>query len=219
MCLSYITQKIEPPSTEITNAWKVFESVGGTLYYQYYANIHGRVILNEWQQAHEVALMTQFAGPDQPPIQHPYQSGFHCFIDEVEAKRWTEEKMPNHGRLVAVPVKIRGIHTAGMQQGYRVVVAKEMFVPGYKYDNLVKYRLVGVDIGAPEAFDVDLVIVMKPNDKIITLYAFNGIILAEERERVADQAMLSYVHDRMSEHNLISAANALNIEANLRKGH
>jgi len=67
------------------------------------------------------------------PEQVTYTSGFHCYPTKKEALKFMNSLLFTDSLLepyaVLVRVRVRGIRYLGMQQGSKVIVAQEMFVP------------------------------------------------------------------------------------------
>jgi hypothetical protein len=167
MCLSKITKQLKDAEFDATKneerkAWKVFTVVRGhhhhadwqlsPLYrwqlapeptseiYGEYFSLVKPYFVGKWAVAEERPLTVR---EDSGLIW--YWSGFHCFTSRSDAEKWLEAD-DNPGIVkVVLPVKVRGVHTEGMQyfraieadaNGGRyprseylpVIVAKEMMV-------------------------------------------------------------------------------------------
>jgi hypothetical protein len=128
MCLDIITQTFDPPVVIEQWAWKVF-CVNKTvkpprplcgLYYKFngdYWNSHQvGWPRGEWLQAVQVPALAA-------PV---YMTGFHCYRTRSSAR--IVQRLGRHRRKV-VKVKIRGVRLNGVQDGFQVLVADELFIP------------------------------------------------------------------------------------------
>jgi hypothetical protein len=135
MCLANVTKKHDPPLKATRYAWKVFRVYDGCYFGEYnplwdYANCDELPYpIRKWLVANEENVRTY--GNDS--IGEVYTSGFHAFLTKKDALRWVGQSDYDEG---IVRVKLRGIHTEGMQEvvqsGYPslpVIVAKEMMIP------------------------------------------------------------------------------------------
>jgi hypothetical protein len=113
MCLSIVKDKFGKPSSLIQSGWKDFGGAGTSLTFASFQFKGSRdVPLDKWLTAEGGKVK---GGAD-------YLAGFHVYEDEVELKK--ANKMP---RLTHV--YYRHVHTRGEQDGLKIVVARELYVP------------------------------------------------------------------------------------------
>lgn len=132
MCLDKITKLYNPPLGE-RKAWGVFR-VGTPLFVSsitlYTPIKHMHIPMDTWIKAeYDDSLYDD----DDFLYCHYYRVGFHRFINKNNSRHWLVRKLQdNHHYInswrIYIPVKIRGIRIRGLEDGYPVYVADEMYV-------------------------------------------------------------------------------------------
>ena len=110
MCLD-VAYKKRPPKTGV--GWKIFTRVDYTYSFKY-RQLNGTFLVptDVWLTAENKNIHATYGLRE-------YPSGFHIYLDKPDG-------------IVVVRVKYRNGHTYGRQDGLRIVVASEMFVPAQK---------------------------------------------------------------------------------------
>lgn len=109
MCLTTITKRIKKPTNRIYNGYKVFDKGGKTIFFHIMA---GEVVLNQW--------LTAKGGYIGSPR---YQAGFHAYVKRPK------EYPANATEYCSVrKVKIKKVHTIGIQNGKKVIVGEQLLV-------------------------------------------------------------------------------------------
>lgn len=126
MCLSTITKRIEPSSPEYKEerwGWKIFwESPYNPdrLFFKFYAHRndnHRLVLRGRWLKAKVASI---YANGN---FWQHYDTGFHVY-----KKRPSGDSSTGYTTGIT-RVRVKGVHTIGMQDGAVVMVANRMFVP------------------------------------------------------------------------------------------
>lgn len=124
MCLKTLTHTYVRPNNEEVYAYKVFDHGYDGYYFEYQALNDTLIVpLDKWLTAQRVNIGTVC------PNSKIYATGFHCIANREDAVRYAER-----GQKI-IRVKIRQIECVGTQSGYhhqgtfKVLVAREMFVP------------------------------------------------------------------------------------------
>ena len=120
MCLSVITKTIDHPTDDERIAWKLFEHpfAGGRrdLVGPHYSVAGGELDDRPWPRGQWLkAEVTNIYPPG-------YDSGFHCYRSRAEARS-------SVGHEFVVRVLVRRVKYEGRQDGRRVLVADELFIP------------------------------------------------------------------------------------------
>jgi|ERR1035438_3153989 hypothetical protein len=135
MCLSVVTKTFDPPDVAERWAWKVFCNKLSSpatccgLYFGYDGKdflreldgIQSRAMAwpkGEWLQAVQREIKYD--------LHKVYMTGFHCYRTRSSAR--IVQRQDRHRRKV-VKVKIRGVRFNGVQDGFQVLVADELFIP------------------------------------------------------------------------------------------
>src|ERR1700722_5214434 len=108
MCLSYVTEQYDTPSSCITDGWKAM--YGTTTKPQLYGMKD--VPIDEWFKANTAIQIKADDGKN-------YESGFHVWKDETKTRAAENRRR----------VFVRFISALGSQDGEQVVIAREMYIP------------------------------------------------------------------------------------------
>ena len=118
MCLDIVKEQNESPSSMIMSGWKDFGKYGSDLEFKIISlNNSKKVPRDQWIIAEKVNINATDGSK--------YDTGFHVWIDENEAKK-------NNSGLTHV--YIRKVGTLGIQEGLTVAIAEEMYVPSNPND-------------------------------------------------------------------------------------
>lgn len=120
MCLNTITKQYAKPNAKERWAWKAFELYKGHLA-PLCMETPPRFKRGIWLRARNCDVWLGIAAK--------YTAGFHAFTSRTAATEWGSwsNDMPT-----VLRVKLRGVHTVGTQDGHRVLVADEMWIPPAK---------------------------------------------------------------------------------------
>ena len=118
MCLSKVTKVYDVPDPTVRWGWKAlrrdYYDSALRLPFMCLPRDQGDVVpLGRWLKASKGQIGYE---------EVHYPTGFHIFTQRVDAENYTSTTM-------AVRVQYRGLVARGMQDGYRCVVVREMYVP------------------------------------------------------------------------------------------
>ena len=117
MCLSTISEKLDKPSALIQSGWKTFAGNARTPLFENFTLQGSKTVpLDRWIKAEgKEVKISSFK---------KYEAGFHIFEDEEDLKK--NSNYTHFGGMRRV--YYRYAHTRGMDQGLKVVIAREMCV-------------------------------------------------------------------------------------------
>ena len=130
MCLDTVTKRIKP-TKQVRVGWKIFcisqRDDHKELQLTYYLLERRSIIKRgEWLKAEERPILFDFFNSN-----NKYPSGFHAYKEEPDLDLFylCERHLFN---VIKIKVKLRGVHTIGLEGTKEVLVAREMFVPKEK---------------------------------------------------------------------------------------
>ena len=116
MCL----ESVDKITKNVTEGWKIFEVHNNKLYglFQPY-----RFEINKWiKDTNKQNIKT--------PLNNEYKTGFHFFINKEDVEEdillWND--IDDDIFRIKIKVKVRNVVATGFQDGYRIGVAREIFV-------------------------------------------------------------------------------------------
>ena len=121
MCLSRITESYEPPCPMITDGWKSLGTDPKKPRLQMKLNGKLEIPFDTWLKATDENVTSGLVRADDG---NNYKPGFHAYSDESELNSVKRRYSGDYRRVF-----LRGISCSGTQDGWKVVVAQEMYIP------------------------------------------------------------------------------------------